>query len=317
MIKKLKSAWILVLGAILGGISSAYIGDDVSFGFELLFNFLLFSGFSMLTIYILKKGSESIYNGVNKINQKYKTLKEKARLYDEYIEREKNNIKYLGPPYTNGVMELSEEQKSIIINDLNKFEREFSPSADQTEITVHWLTSRYNSKHPEFPINGDTVKYLLGYKPKDPEQVKREAELDLHVYKKIRELLEHEMMMDFLKDLDLSIQPFPFAYVKMVYTFSQTEDNPEYKFMDKELDEIRIKLINSLKILDSLLGVNSEGMGDGVRYIITKNNMSHEERLDITNKINEATFNAWEDYKLFIELGRVKFGLEYSKIGQA
>ena len=316
MIKRFESAWILVLGAILGGISSAYIGTDLSFGFGLLLSFLLFSGVSTLSIYVLKKVIKSIYTGINKINHNYKTLKEKARLYDEYIEREKNSIKHLGPPHTNGVMSLSELQKDIILSDIDRYKREFTPVSEQSKLTVHWLVSKYNDEHHEFPINEDTVQYLLNDKPKDPEQLKRENELDLHVYKKIREILIHKSIIDLLNELDIGRQGFPFDHIRMLVKFFEIMRNPEYKFMDNELEEVRIKLVTSLKVLDNLLVEHSESRSGGEQYYIPRN-WNNNDHLPIIEKIDEAASIAWEVYEEFIDLGRKKFGIEYSTIGLA
>lgn len=316
MIKFFKSTWILIVGALSGGIASAYIGTNVSLGFGLLFMFLLLSAVSMVVIYLLKKVIKSIYKVIKRKILSYKTLKEKARLYDEHIEIEKKSIRRLGPPYTNGVMSLSEEQRKIIIHDLNRYKNEFKPSVDQPNITVHWLVSRYNTEYPEFPINGDTANYLLDYKPKDADQLKREYELDLHVYQKIRETLIHKSMIDLLNELDIGRQGFPFDHIRMLVKFYELMRNPEYKFMDKELEEVRVKLVTNLKVLDNILAEHCESRSGGEQYYIPRS-MHNNDHLLVIEKIDDAVSNAWEVYELFIEIGKRKFGMEYSKVGQA
>jgi hypothetical protein len=110
-------------------------------------------------------------------------------MYDEYLEREKNSIRYLGPPHTNGVMALSQMQQDIILASLKKYLNEFTPSPQQPTLSTHDITSMYNTDHPEFTLNGDTVEYLLkNYK--DPRQIERENEIDFNVYKNIGKLLD-------------------------------------------------------------------------------------------------------------------------------
>jgi hypothetical protein len=308
MFKNLKSAWVHILAALLGGIASAYIGTNVSFGFGLLFIFLLLSGVSMLVILVFKKVIEFIYKYFNRTIQNYKTLKEKARLYDEHQEREKNSIKHLGPPFTNGVMALSEMQKEIIIKELNRYLDEFTPSVEESKMGTLGLVSRFNKEHPEFHINGDTVEYLLKYKPKDPEQLKREYELDLQVFKNLKDILDLPTMQDLLKDLDYSRQPFYFDRIKKLILFFRTEKDPELYFMDEKLEDVRLKLLKNLRNFNSFLEEHSEGKGDLERYYIPRT-LNGVDRKDVLKQINETASIAWEDYSLFIKLGREKFGI--------
>lgn len=68
---------------------------------------------------------------------------------------------FLKPPYTNGVMELTEKEKTDIKVILNKIVEEFVPSMEQVQIDTFYIVATYNTMKDVKIINGDTAEFLL------------------------------------------------------------------------------------------------------------------------------------------------------------
>jgi hypothetical protein len=62
---------------------------------------------------------------------------------------------------TNGVLELTEEQKNTIRNKLLQIKSGFEGTEETPELSTHGLVSSYNCANPDMLINGDTAEYLL------------------------------------------------------------------------------------------------------------------------------------------------------------
>ena len=61
------------------------------------------------------------------------------------------------PPFDNGIMELSSEQRSKMLNALT-----LVLSIEPKPRNWHELVAVYNQQNPEMLINGDTAKDILG-----------------------------------------------------------------------------------------------------------------------------------------------------------
>jgi hypothetical protein len=90
-----------------------------------------------------------------------------------------------------------------------------------------------------------------------------------------------------------------------------------YTFIDDDLVEVRNSLLTNLTLLRANIILYYESIDDGKMYIIKRDNFPSEKWIEITENINNVRAGAWENFKLFMKLGRKKFGIEYNKIGQA
>jgi len=64
------------------------------------------------------------------------------------------------PPYVDGIMNLSDEDKTIVKNKLIDIKNSFVPTDDLPVITTLYIVSVYNSSN-DLQINGDTCESLL------------------------------------------------------------------------------------------------------------------------------------------------------------
>lgn len=149
------SIWLSVFGALIGAIASAYVGTSITKGVSTINLFLLFSAIGAGIFFIISR----LFMYFVIIIKYYRGLKKKADFYDQY--HNNDSIRFLGPPYTNGIMGLSALQKKMIKTHLDIIRREFVPSRDEDALSTHGLVARYNEAYPEFPINGDTAEMLL------------------------------------------------------------------------------------------------------------------------------------------------------------
>lgn len=307
MLKKIKATWTVLFGAILGGIASACIQSNVNLGMYILLIFLILTVIGTIIVYFLKKIFESSKKVVRNV-----------KFYNDLAEREENSLKYLGPPYTKGVMALSDSQKERVLNDLNKYKDESIHSTKQPNADIQFLTEMYNKEHPEFILNEDTVQDLLNGKRIDANNLKINNELDMKAYKKIASILNLNRMMELFIHLDVTVQPYSFDDIIMLNDFIETEHNPECSFMSKELENLRIELINNLKGFVTLTGYHSEVMTGSNNLYIKKNvYMCSDEWEKITQEILKFRNDIWRNYDEFVKIGRRKFDIEYSQIVQA
>lgn len=70
------------------------------------------------------------------------------------------NEDFLNPPYTNGVMILTDKEKIEIKAKLQEIKEGFTPSMEQPVIDTFYIVAKYNEEN-EFKINGDTAEFLL------------------------------------------------------------------------------------------------------------------------------------------------------------
>jgi hypothetical protein len=76
------------------------------------------------------------------------------------------------PPYTNGVMELTEAEILLVKERLDGVAEDFVPDDYYPEIDTSYLTVEYNKIYTKERINGDTCEMVLSYQPQEvtPEE---------------------------------------------------------------------------------------------------------------------------------------------------
>ncbi|MBV4428858.1 hypothetical protein [Clostridium tyrobutyricum] len=133
--------------------------------------------------------------------------------------------------------------------------------------------------------------------------------LDKNVFKRIKEILPLEKMMDFTRDLDLG-NKFSFDYVEMIDDFFRTENNPEYRFIDLKLEQLRNDLIYTLKDLNSVLAEYSDRIGDTNLWRIRRTLKSDNPELysKTIRLANSYATKAWELYDDLISSARQLLG---------
>jgi hypothetical protein len=65
------------------------------------------------------------------------------------------------PPFIDGVMELTDEEKAQFKEQLVAIRDAFVETDEQPVCDTFYITSTYNREHSDAPINGDTCVALL------------------------------------------------------------------------------------------------------------------------------------------------------------
>lgn len=65
------------------------------------------------------------------------------------------------PPYTNGIMVLSNQESEVIRIRMNAIITAFDPTDEQPVCDTFYIVSTYNQQNPGDPINGDTAEFIL------------------------------------------------------------------------------------------------------------------------------------------------------------
>lgn len=69
------------------------------------------------------------------------------------------------PPYSNGIMDLTDVEKTDITAKLQAIVQAFVPTDFQSTPDTFYIVSNYNTQNPDAPINGDTAEVLLAPQP--------------------------------------------------------------------------------------------------------------------------------------------------------
>jgi hypothetical protein len=87
-----------------------------------------------------------------------------------------NTTDYKQPPYTNGVMDLTEKEILLVKGRLQEIADEFVPDMYNEQINTFYLTATYNRENPKECINGDTCEMVLAYQGETGEELTPEEE---------------------------------------------------------------------------------------------------------------------------------------------
>jgi hypothetical protein len=71
------------------------------------------------------------------------------------------------PPFTNGVMELTEEEITLVKGRLVEIKEEFVPDYYNDVISTFYLTATYNKEYTTERINGDTCEMVMSHESAD------------------------------------------------------------------------------------------------------------------------------------------------------
>jgi hypothetical protein len=65
------------------------------------------------------------------------------------------------PPQIGGIMELTPEQTTDLRGKLTAIVASFVETDEQPVCDVFYITSTYNKANTDFPLNGDSVEWIL------------------------------------------------------------------------------------------------------------------------------------------------------------
>ena len=151
------------------------------------------------------------------------------------------------------------------------------------------------------------VLYILRLKNKI-----KNNELDKDVMKLIKELFPMQYAKYFFEFFDFGSGKFPYDHIERIQKFIDIENNPEYEFIDQDLEARKLKLLKEIKKLKNLLVEYASSVpGEGDMWRVDKelkyrNPVRYQE---VINDINELATNIWREYEFFVKIGRKKLGV--------
>jgi hypothetical protein len=101
------------------------------------------------------------------------------------------------PPFTNGVMDLTEEEILTVKERLQEVADNFVPDDYYEAVDISYLTVEYNRIYTEERINGDTCEMCITYIPKqeepeEPVEEEQPTEEEDNIEEPVEEPVEEE-----------------------------------------------------------------------------------------------------------------------------
>ena len=146
-------------------------------------------------------------------------------------------------------------------------------------------------------------------KKETPEQ-KIQKELDLKLYRKIREILPSDGSISFIRTNNFAGFSFDWKRMEQLDEFIHESNKPEFKFIDKELEKLRTDLTKNIDEFLSILSVNSFYLKNSDRASVPEDwEIDQPDRFwDVVNQLSERQRNSWDNYSELIIKGREKLG---------
>jgi hypothetical protein len=189
----------------------------------------------------------------------------------------------------------------------------------------HAEVSSYNPRHPKG--RRYTESELRGHRDRWYEKVKKShgitanpdyVKIDQQVFLKLREILPSTGSMSFVRDHHYA-QPYEIDVHDDLRDFERYCKNPEFEFLDADLEGLKTNLIEYIDEFLSALGQHAfvdprlafaEREGTWCRipkYFL--NGLYNEKYLQEVTEVNKLADKVWEAYEALIRLGRRKLAI--------
>lgn len=225
-------------------------------------------------------------------------------------------LKFLRPKFYNKITWV------LIIGGLGLF------STPLIEKIINALTEKYF----DFPISDEnasiygiliiilaliynlTVNYLDFKVEKlsklDSPEHKIQKELDLKLYRRIREILPSDGSIAFIRTNNFAGFSFDWKIMDQLDDFIHESNKPEFKFIDEELENLRYDLTKNIDEFLSILSGNSFYLKKSDRASVPEEwETDQPDRFwEVVNKLSERQQNSWKYYSELIIKGRIKLG---------
>ncbi|MGL5257165.1 MAG: HNH endonuclease [Proteocatella sp.] len=132
-------------------------------------------------------------------------------------------------------------------------------------------------------------------------------ELDRTVYKQIKEVLNRECFLDFIKTFNFAGWPFSLTLLNPLDEFLYLCESPEMEFIDSDLESILSELKYNLKRFRYLISVNTFSVGNNENSVPEEWEYEQPERFSkVVEEIHLFAKNSVESYANLVKLGRRK-----------
>lgn len=190
----------------------------------------------------------------------------------------------------------------------------------------HQMIGSYNPKHPkgnkftesELIIrrddfyrrveNGEFPKCDMNNTNFIPNNISNKPnKYDIELFEKIKNIFNSPNLEYYLTEYDLG-NDFDNNIFSPLMELLYLKDNPEFKFVDKEIENYRIKLINIIYEFISYKAINTFPTEINTQAIKTWKNykFSDKERQAINGKFNYLATSIWQKYCDLVQICRYK-----------
>jgi hypothetical protein len=182
----------------------------------------------------------------------------------------------------------------------------------------HAEVKAYNPKHPKGKKY--TEKELKRHRDNWYEKVKNNngvkvnpeyKEMDKKVYIEIKKLLFDSGSMKFIKENNFAGFSFDTRKLRPLDEFEDRCKNPEFEFLDVDLEGLRLKLLENIQLLSELIVTNTWPVkGNSQRNTVPPEwEYKQPERFKkVIGEIHNLCSEIWDTYCELVKLGRRKLG---------
>ncbi len=180
-------------------------------------------------------------------------------------------------------------------------------------LECHADVKSYNPKHPKG--HQYTEKELKGHRDSWYEKVKSTSpytendslkKLDIELYENIKELFD-EKVQYLLSRLNFAGHCFTDEHINPLYEFCDKCNNPEFEFIDADLEILKSSLRNGINDLLHALSINTLKCGMSEFSVPSQWEIDQPEYFDnVVKDLHDKSDYAWNKYCELVKLARRK-----------
>lgn len=135
-------------------------------------------------------------------------------------------------------------------------------------------------------------------------------ELDKKLYKRLRSMFGEGDAIRFIHENNFAGFSYPRCKIDPLFEFEQESINPDFEFIDKDMQELLIKLKNIIPQFNDLLVSNTFWVDKERNHVPPEWEEEQSERFwRVVNGLNDLGGQMWEAWGLLVRTGREKYGI--------
>lgn len=182
----------------------------------------------------------------------------------------------------------------------------------------HAEVKAYNSRHPkgrqykdsELVLHRNNWYEKLRATNQNSSSNFNYRKLDIEIYNKIKKMLNSINTIDFLRTNNFAGISFKRAHTIILDDFKrECEFNPEFEFIDADLEAMKGKLYSDITVFISVLSSNTWTLNGNMELSSVPKEWEYEQPdrfWEVVNELHEMTTNITDDYDNLVRLTRRK-----------
>lgn len=135
-------------------------------------------------------------------------------------------------------------------------------------------------------------------------------ELDKKLYCHLRSMFEEGDTIRFIHENNFAGFSYPRSKIDPLFEFEHDSVNPDFEFIDKDMQELLIKLKNIIPQFNDLLASNTFWVDKERNHVPPEWEEEQSERFwRVVNGLNDLGRQMWEVWGLIVRTGREKYGI--------